>query len=109
MKNHVTAVYDQEEIVRVFRAFAHAKLLATQSKVQNVRGLFFEPDMLKYCARRCRVQAEVKQIIDIVSGEMLTMKTPAYMLQDVHFSGERQHFNAQYEPLFWRAIWLRRV
>lgn len=43
MKNHVTAVYDQEEIVRVFRAFAHAKLLATQSKVQNVRGLFFEP------------------------------------------------------------------
>jgi len=36
------------------------------------------------------------------------MKTPAYILRDVHFSGERQQFNAQYEPLYWRGAWLRR-
>jgi hypothetical protein len=55
------------------------------------------------------VQAEVRKLIDIVTGEMLVMKTPAYVLRDVHFSCERQLFNSQYEPLFWRSIWLRRV
>lgn len=72
------------------------------------RGLYFEPDMLKHCGRRLDVQAEVTKLIDIVTGEMLIMKTPAYVLRDIHFSGERQQFNAQYEPLFWRSVWLRR-
>jgi hypothetical protein len=73
------------------------------------RGLWFEPDMLKHCGRRYCVQAEVTKLIDIVTGEMQTMKTPAYILRDVHFSGERQLFNAQYESLFWRGAWLQRV
>jgi hypothetical protein len=72
------------------------------------RGLGFEEDMLKHCGRRYCVQTEIRKLIDIVTGEMRTMKTPAYVLRDVHFSGERQQFNAQYEPLFWRGVWLRR-
>ena len=70
------------------------------------RGMWFEPDMMKFCNQPCVVQSEVRDLIDIVSGEMLTMKTPAYILRDVHFSGERQLFNAQWEPLFWRSVWL---
>ena len=73
------------------------------------RGLWLEPDMLKHCGQQHRIRAEVRVLIDIVSGEMITMKTPAYALAGVHFSGERQLFNAQYEPLFWRAVWLRSV
>jgi hypothetical protein len=72
------------------------------------RGLWFEPDMLKYCGGRYRVQSEVRTLIDIVTGEIRTIKTPAYMLHDVRFSGERQLFNAQLEPLFWRGAWLQR-
>lgn len=72
------------------------------------RGLGFEPDMLKHCGGRIHVQAEISKLIDIVSGDMRIMKTPAYLLRDVHFSGERQLFNAQYEPLFWRGVWLDR-
>jgi len=72
------------------------------------RGLYFEPDMLKHCGHRFCVQTEVSKLIDIVTGKMRTMKTPAYILRGVHFSGERQQFNAQYEPLFWRSVWLRR-
>ena len=72
------------------------------------RGLWLEPDMLKHCGQPHCVEAEIRRLIDIVTGEMLVMKTPAFLLQDVHFSGERQLFNAQYEPLFWRAAWLRR-
>jgi len=73
------------------------------------RGMGFEVDMLKHCGRQYRVQTEVKRVIDIVTGEMRIMKTPAYILRDVHFSGERQLFNAQYEPLFWRAEWLQKA
>ncbi len=72
------------------------------------RGLYFEPDMLKYCGLRFPVKAEVRRIVDIVTGEMRQMKTPAYILDDVRFSGERQLFNAQHEPLFWRGVWLQR-
>jgi hypothetical protein len=73
------------------------------------RGLGFELDMLKHCGHRYPVEAEVRKLVDIVTGEMRTMKTPAYLLRDVHFSGERQLFNAQYEPLFWRGAWLQRI
>jgi hypothetical protein len=69
----------------------------------------FETDMLKYSGQRFEVQSEVKNVIDIVTGEMRTMKTPAFILRDIHFSGERQLFNAQYEPLFWRSVWLKRA
>lgn len=85
-----------------------AEIRATLNEQFMHRGLWFEPDMLKHCGRRHCVQAEVQRLIDIVTGEMRTMKTPAYILRDVHFSGERQLFNAQYEPLFWRGAWLRR-
>ena len=70
------------------------------------RGLWFEPDMLKHCNHQYNVESVVTRLIDIVTGELILLKTPAYVLGDAHFSGERQLFNAQYEPLFWRSAWL---
>jgi hypothetical protein len=84
-----------------------AEIRATLNDRFEHRGLGFELDMLKHCGQRCHVEAQVARLVDIVTGEMRTMKTPAYVLRDIHFSGERQLFNAQYEPLFWRAVWLR--
>jgi hypothetical protein len=84
-----------------------AEIRATLNDDLMHRGMWFEPDMSKHCGRHYCIQNEVTKLIDIVTGEMRTMKTPAYILRDVHFSGERQLFNAQYEPLFWRAAWLR--
>jgi hypothetical protein len=86
-----------------------AEIRSTLNERLEHRGMGFEPDMLKHCGRRYCVGSEVRRVIDIVTGEMRTMKTPAYILKDVHFSGERQLFNAQWEPLFWRADWLRKV
>ena len=85
-----------------------AEIRATLDDQLMHKGMWLEPDMLNHCGHRHCVQAEIRKLIDIVTGEMRTMKTPAFLLQDVHFSGERQLFNAQYEPLFWRAAWLRR-
>jgi hypothetical protein len=85
-----------------------AEIRATLNDQMVHRGLGFEEDMLKHCGHRYLVQSEIKRLVDIVSGELRTMRTPAYILKDVHFSGERQQFNAQYEPLFWRSVWLTR-
>lgn len=85
-----------------------AEIRSTLNDQWQHRGLWFEPDMLKHCGHVYSVNAEIRRVIDIVSGEMLTMKTPAYTLRDVTFSGERQLFNAQQEPLYWRAVWLSR-
>lgn len=85
-----------------------AEIRATLNDQMIHRGLGFEEDMLKHCGHRYFVQSEIRRLVDIVSGELRTMRTPAYILRDVHFSGERQQFNAQYEPLFWRSVWLAR-
>ena len=90
------------------RVRSAAEIRATLDDRFVNRGMGFEFDMLKYCGRRCQVEAEVRRLIDIVTGETRTMKTPAYRLRGTHFSGERQLFNSQYEPLFWRSAWLRR-
>src|SRR5205085_4558513 len=79
-----------------------AEIRSTLDERSTHRGLYFEPDMMKHCGHRRTVEAEVTKLIDIVTGDMRVMKTPAYILQDVRFSGERQLFNAQWEPLFWR-------
>lgn len=86
-----------------------ADVRATLNTGLKHRGLWFDPDMQKHCGRCAIVRAEVAQVIDIVTGDMLQMKTPCYLLQGVHFSGERQLFNSQYEPLFWRGAWLERA
>ncbi len=85
-----------------------AEIRATLDGQLVHRGLGFELDMLKHCGHRYTVQSRIRRLIDIVSGEMRTMRTPAYLLRDVHFTGERQFFNAQYEPLFWRGVWLKK-
>jgi hypothetical protein len=84
-----------------------AEIRATLNERMLNRGLWFEVDMLKHCGRRYQVQTDVRKLIDIVTGEMRIMKTRAYLLRDVNFSGERQLFNAQHDAFFWRGVWLR--
>jgi len=84
------------------------EIRATLDDTLEHRGMGFESDMLKYCGHRCRVEKEVRRLIDIVTGDMRVLRTRAYILHGIHFSGERQQFNSQYEPLLWRGVWLKR-
>lgn len=86
-----------------------AEIKATLDRHSKHKGLWFDSDMLKHCGRRYRVQAEIGQLIDAVSGKMLIMKTPSYILKGVDYSGESLLFNPQHDPLMWRAVWLAPV
>ncbi|MEV4216871.1 MULTISPECIES: hypothetical protein [unclassified Nonomuraea] len=73
------------------------------------RGLGFEEEMARYCGRTARVRARVERCLDERTGEMLIMKTPSIILDDLVCEGV---YNAncprEFVP-FWREIWLERV
>ncbi|MCX8004032.1 MAG: hypothetical protein N2688_03600 [Burkholderiaceae bacterium] len=84
------------------------EIARTLNQDSKHRGLWFDPDMVKHCGQRYRVLARVDRIIDVVSGRMLTMRTPCIILDGVDYSGEYLQLSPQHEYLYWREVWLRR-
>jgi len=66
MRQHITAIYREDDIIRVFRTFAYAKLLATQSTVKNYRDLFFEPWIVTRTevVQPWKSRAELSRLVD---------------------------------------------
>ena len=72
-------------------------------------GMGFDEEMSRYCGQVARVQSRVHRCIDERTGEMLTMKYPCIVLENIICAGA---FNVscprEFIP-FWREIWLERV
>lgn len=94
------------ELVRVKSKEA---ILATLNEDMLNRGMGFEIEMARYCGQTARVQARVNKCLDEKTGELLTMKSPCIILEDIVCVGS---YNAscprEFVP-FWREIWLERV
>lgn len=79
MKQHITAVYDDADIIRVFRSFAYAKLLATQSEVKGYRDLFFEPwlvtrtEVVHPWKSRAELDQRIRQEVVLQQQRLLTL------------------------------------
>ncbi|MVU77325.1 hypothetical protein GPX89_08705 [Nocardia sp. ET3-3] len=73
------------------------------------RGMGFEEEAARFCGRTARVQARITRCLDETTGELVIMKTPAIVLEDVFCEGV-YHANCPREYVsFWREIWLERV
>ncbi|MFC5833676.1 hypothetical protein [Nonomuraea insulae] len=73
------------------------------------RGMGFEQEMARYCGKTARVQARVERCIDEKTGEMLQMKNPCIVLEEVVCEGVHSlNCPREFVP-FWREIWLERV
>jgi hypothetical protein len=83
-----------------------ADIVATLDGRLRNRGLYFDPEMTKYCGRPSVIKCSVDRIIDDATGLMRTMKSPCLVLEDVDYTGETLRFVAQHEHLFWRDLWL---
>lgn len=86
-----------------------AEIAQTLDRRGKHKGLWFDRDMLKFCGQTFRVSASVSRLIDVTTGDLRTVKTPCYLLEDVDGTGEYLRFNAQSDPPFWREAWLQRV
>ena len=86
-----------------------AEIMRTlDSDLQN-RGLGFDPEMARYCGREARVLRRVEQIIDERTGELLHMKNPCIMLENVVCEGAYNSNCPRSIYAYWREIWLERV
>ena len=76
------------------------------------RGMGFDKEMTPYCGMQFRVQARVDRIIGEQDGRMVTMKTPAFILEGAYCRSrysEGRLLCPRQIPSFWREIWLKRV
>ncbi len=73
------------------------------------RGMWFDPEMLRFCGQEYTVHRRIERLIDERSGKMLTVKTPSITLAGVTATGEFLRFCPQNEYIFWREIWLEPI
>lgn len=72
------------------------------------RGLWFDPEMVRYCGQPAVVRKRVNRIIHEATRKMVVMKTPCVTLDNVVATGEYLRQCPQHDYIFWREIWLRR-
>lgn len=85
------------------------QISATLNADNSNRGLSFDGEMLKYCGRTAQVLRRVDHIIDELTGQMLTMKTPCIVLADVTCTADYHRSCPRGIYPYWREIWLERV
>jgi len=73
------------------------------------RGLYFDPEMLRYCGGEYTVRGVLHGVIAERTGELKQMSMPSIILEGVRNTGEYAGFNPEDEYIFWREIWLERL
>ena len=92
------------EVVRVKSKRA---IEATVTHDLRNRGLTWGGDMIRYSGGSYRVRDRVSRMVHEGTGELLVLKTPSIVLDQVHAVGGTLLI-PQEEFLFWREIWLER-
>lgn len=89
------------------------QIMATLDTRNKNRGLWFvPPEMGRFCGREARVIKRVERLINERTGELMPMKTPAVVLDDIWCTGrtvENRMFCPRAAALYWREIWLERI
>lgn len=97
------------ELVRVK---SYEEILATIDEGNRNRGLFFDAEQLPYCGGVYRVRSRVERFLDEKTGVMLTMKTPAVILDGGwcrSYYSEHRAFCPRAIYGWWREAWLERA
>jgi hypothetical protein len=87
-------------------------ILKTTDANERNRGMVFDAEMVPYCGKTFRVKSRVSGFVDEKTGKMLTMKTPAVILEGA-FCQARYSSCRMLCPRsiysWWREVWLERV
>lgn len=94
------------------RVKTHQEILSTLDRRNKNRGLYFDVEMVPFCGRVYRVRSRVDRFINEKTGRMMSLKTPAVIMEGVfcrsHFS-KRRMFCPRGLHSWWREVWLERV
>lgn len=94
------------ELVRIR---SKEEIMRTLDSGRLNRGMGFEEEMARYCGTTARVRARVERCMDEKTGELLHMKNPCIVLDDVVCKGVYMRNCPRQYVAFWREIWLERV
>jgi hypothetical protein len=85
------------------------EIKATLDANQKNRGLYFDQEMLPFCAQTFRVRGRVNQIIEEPTGKMMKIPGDCILLEGTACTG-KYHMSCPRAILpYWREIWLRRA
>lgn len=94
------------------RVKSHQEIRTTLDKNNKNRGLSFDVEMVPYCGHVYSVRTRVDRFIDEKTGKMMSLKTPAVIVEGVfcqsRFS-KRRMFCPRGLHSWWREVWLERV
>jgi hypothetical protein len=94
------------------RVKSYKDILATLDTTNKNAGLLFDAEMVPFCGGVYRVKSRIDQFIDEKSGKMVSLKTPAVILDTVwcqsRYSSCRM-FCPRSIYSWWRETWLERV
>jgi len=85
------------------------EIFSTLDAKEKLRGLRFTPEMQKFCGRRFKVYKKLERIILEATGELRTIKSPTFILEDVFCDGSAHGGCDRSCFCFWREEWLKKV
>ncbi len=95
------------------RVKPYDEILATLTKVESTnRGLYFDGEMVPYCGKVFHVKSRVSTFVDEKTGELINLKNPSLILEDVVCQGRYSRCRMMCPRAiypWWREIWLERV
>ena len=85
------------------------EIFETLDAAQKYKGLYFMPEMEKFCGKKFKVFKIVKIIKLESTGEIRKLKTPSIFLEGVYCNGERHEGCDRSCFHFWKEAWLKRI
>jgi len=81
----------------------------TLDKTRKYKGLFFMPEMERYCGKKFKVFKRAEIIKLESTGEVRKLKSPTVFLEGTYCDGERHDGCDRACFHFWREVWLKRI
>jgi hypothetical protein len=94
------------------RVKPYEEILATLDSTNKNRGLFFDAEMVPHCGREYRVRSRVNNFLEEKTGKMVTLKTPAVILENVWCQSRYSTcrvFCPRSIYSWWREVWLEKI
>jgi hypothetical protein len=85
------------------------EISATLDGRKKYKGLYFMPEMEKFCGKKFKVFKKVGTIKLESTGEVRKLRSPSVFLEGVYCNGERHEGCDRACFHFWREAWLKRI